>query len=444
MTPLEFNFDGLIGPTHNYAGLAQGNLASQENRNLVSHPRAAALQGLEKMKFLADLGVPQAILPPLERPDIPALRRLGFTGSDADILQKAARQAPDLLAACCSASAMWAANAATVAPSADAADGRVHFTPANLSSHLHRSLETTATAAHLRAIFRGPSFVHHDPLPSTPDFSDEGAANHSRLCLNHGDAALELFTYGRDSAASPNARFIPRQTRAAVQAIARLHQLNPDHTFFLQQHPAALDAGVFHNDVIAVAHRHLFLYHEQAYHDAPRIIGTVNDSFLKLTGTPLLSVCIPESLLPLADAVRSYLFNSQIVTLPDDSMALIAPLECREIPAASAAIAYIQEHAPCLRAIHYADVRQSMQNGGGPACLRLRVVLTADQQTQLRRGTLLTEPLYTHLRTWIERHYRPDLHPTDLADPALLTESRTALDELSQLLSLGPCYPFQR
>ena len=125
MKTVEANFDGLVGPTHNYAGLAYGNLASALNAEKPSNPREAALQGLRKMKALHDLGVPQGVLPPHERPHLPTLRALGFGGKDAEVLGAAHREAPGLLAAASSASAMWVANAATVSPSADAADGRV-------------------------------------------------------------------------------------------------------------------------------------------------------------------------------------------------------------------------------------------------------------------------------------------------------------------------------
>src|SRR5687768_11173563 len=181
MKAYEVNFDGLVGPTHNYAGLSYGNVASMSHKRSVSSPRQAALQGLAKMKFLADLGVKQAVLPPHPRPDIAALRRIGFTGSDADVLAKVQREDPVLLAAVSSSSSMWAANAATVSPSADTSDGRMHFTPANLVSLFHRSLEAPTTAAVLRAIFNDEKhFAHHPPLPATMHFSDEGAANHTR------------------------------------------------------------------------------------------------------------------------------------------------------------------------------------------------------------------------------------------------------------------------
>ena len=147
---VEANFDGLPGPTHNYSGLARGNLAAERNKSLVANPRRAALQGLAKMKALAARGFVQAVLPPHERPDVAALRALGFAGNDSALLAAAARQAPHLLAACSSAAAMWVANAATVSPSGDTADGRVHLTPANLVAHFHRSLEAATTTRVLR------------------------------------------------------------------------------------------------------------------------------------------------------------------------------------------------------------------------------------------------------------------------------------------------------
>ncbi|WP_370298967.1 N-succinylarginine dihydrolase, partial [Pontibacterium sp.] len=127
MKAFEANFDGLVGPTHNYAGLSFGNVASEKHQAEVSNPKQAAKQGLTKMKALNDLGLVQGVLAPQERPDINTLRQLGFGGSDADVLAAAAKQAPRILAACCSASSMWTANAATVSPSADTANGKVHF-----------------------------------------------------------------------------------------------------------------------------------------------------------------------------------------------------------------------------------------------------------------------------------------------------------------------------
>ena len=149
----EFNFDGLVGPSHNYAGLSFGNVASFNNVKSASNPKQAALQGLAKMRALAQRGFAQALLPPQDRPNFRLLRSLGFSGSDADVLAKAYKESPVILACAYSASPMWTANAATVSPSADTGDGRVHFTPANLNNKLHRAFEHTQSARSLRAIF---------------------------------------------------------------------------------------------------------------------------------------------------------------------------------------------------------------------------------------------------------------------------------------------------
>src|SRR5205823_4455464 len=196
----EINFDGIPGPTHNYAGLSPGNLAAERHARMIANPREAALQGLAKMRALAARGVPQAVLPPHERPDVPALRGLGFEGSDAAIVARVAREAPQLLAACSSAAAMWTANAATVSPSADTADAKVHFTPANLIANFHRSLEAETTTRVLRAIFSDDAkFVVHAPLAAAMQLGDEGAANHTRFTSDRDGPGVEMFVFGRSA-----------------------------------------------------------------------------------------------------------------------------------------------------------------------------------------------------------------------------------------------------
>lgn len=326
----EYNFDGLVGPTHHYAGLSQGNLASLRHGGEMGDPRSAALQGLEKARFLALLGVGQALLPPPLRPDLRALRRLGFSGASRDVLPRALRVAPELLALTASSSSMWAANAATVAPSSDTADGRVHFTPANLSSMFHRSLEAETTTATLRAIFADAErFVVHDPLPAGALFADEGAANHTRLETAQG--VLHVFGWGRgaDSNAGPRA-FPARQTREASVACARLHGLREDQLLFLQQAPEGIDAGAFHSDVLCVGNQQLLLMHELAFAGAPAA-----ELRARLGAQFELTVASNQEL-PVADAVRAYPFNSQLVSLPEGGMALIAPEESRASKTASA------------------------------------------------------------------------------------------------------------
>jgi len=449
----EFNFDGLAGPTHNYAGLAPGNLHSAASAKSVSRPKCAALEGLEKMRRLHDLGVPQAILPPQERPDVLALRRLGFRGEDEEVLRRAAREAPTLLSAVCSASGMWSANAATVSPSADSSDGRVHITPANLATLFHRSLEPAFVRRVLRAAFPDSHrVVVHDELPPTSALADEGAANHCRLAPGHASPGVQLFVYGRvgitsatpngDAAADEPRRFTGRQTREASEALARLHMLEVDRTVFAKQSAAAIDAGIFHNDVIAVSNEHVFLYHENAYADQPAVLDELREKYRSLTGqTPALLPVSPDEL-TLADASDCYLFNSQLVSIPDGrgAMALICPLQCREHPRARRVIdRIIAEDNPIDRA-EYVDVGESLRNGGGPACLRLRVVLTDDEAETMSSRLLFSENLENELAAWIRRYYREELRPADLQDPSLVHESRAALDELTQIMDLGEVY----
>jgi succinylarginine dihydrolase len=434
----EVNFDGIVGPTHNYAGLSFGNIASQTHALSVSRPREAALQGLAKMKYLADLGLRQAVLPPQPRPHLATLARLGFSGREQEMLEKAGKQEPRLLAAVYSASSMWAANAATVSPSADASDGRVHFTPANLVTQFHRSLEPVATAAVLKAIFADESaFAHHEPLPSSSLYADEGAANHTRLSDGHGSPGIEMLVHGRGGASEIMPRKFPgRETLEACAAIARLHQLDSTATVFARQHPDAIDAGVFHNDVVAVGNGNVLLYHASAYLHSDAVMEEIARKFASRSSERLHLIAVSEQQVPLKQAVETYLFNSQLVTLPDGSMSLIAPIECRQQPQVARFIEELIGADNPIRSTHFLDVRQSMMNGGGPACLRLRVVLTEDELKRVHPGIFLTDALYLALVEWVNRHYREEICAKDLADPALARESREALADVYALLGL--------
>lgn len=448
MNAFEINFDGLIGPTHNYAGLSYGNIASTQHARAESNPRAAVLQGLEKMKLVMDLGVKQGVIPPQERPDLETLKRLGFRGSERDIVESAARDSPFALAACYSASSMWTANAATVSPSVDSTDGRVHSTPANLISNAHRFVESPFTARILKALFPDESaFVHHQPLPGSVHFSDEGAANHTRLCSSQGERGIQLFVYGR-SAFAPSDRvprvYPARQTFEASRAIARLHRLSPDKTVFAAQNPAAIDAGVFHNDVISVGNENVFLYHSLAFRDTESVVRELRSRFRDYCKDELVLIEASSDEVPIEDAVSSYLFNSQLITLPDRSMCLIAPVECEENQRAASFLSRVVTEKNPISGVRFVDLRQSMRNGGGPACLRLRVTLTEREYALTRQGVYLTDSLYEDLKVWANRYYRDRLRPEDLADPSLPDESRSALDELSQILKLGSLYGFQQ
>jgi succinylarginine dihydrolase len=444
VTPaLEANADGLIGPTHSYAGLAPGNLASEGNKGAVSNPRAAVLQGLEKMAAVAALGLPQLVLPPHERPHVPFLRELGFTGSDEAVLEAAWRDAPEHAHAACSASAMWAANAATVTPSADSGDGRVWLTPANLISNLHRSLEWEQTETALRRLFPDEDrFAVASTLPRTPHLADEGAANHVRLSAEQGAPGVNLFVYGRTLTDPWLGRFPARQVLEASQAVARRHGAH--RPIFARQSVRAIEGGAFHNDVVCVGTGACLFHHESAFEDTAAVHDQIRSAAEGLFEPVFVEVS--EAELPLADAIGSYLFNSMLVQPPGaDRLVLIAPRETRENARARAVTERVTGGNGPIGRIEFVDVRQSMRNGGGPACLRLRVVLTEDELAAVNPGQVFTADLHGQLRAWAERRYRDELAPEDLRDPGLLGETRTALDELTGIMGLGSgFYPFQR
>lgn len=444
MKAFEANFDGLVGPTHNYSGLAYGNLASAKNSAKASNPKQAAKQGLAKMKSLADLGLVQGIIAPQERPDIATLRSLGFSGSDKNIIQQVAKHNPKLLASCYSASSMWTANAATVSPSADTVDKRVHFTPANLVNQFHRSIEHVTTGNILKAMFSSEvHFHHHNALPLVNHFGDEGAANHTRFCREYGETGVEFFVHGRhafDSRFTQPKKYPARQTFEACEAIARLHQLDEANLVIAQQNPAVIDQGVFHNDVIAVGNRNLLFCHEQAYVDQTKVYAELKQKM----GDDFKIIEVPTSSVSIDNAISSYLFNSQLLSLPNGETVLVLPQECEENSQVKQYVEQLVTSQQGIDKVMIFDLKQSMANGGGPACLRLRVVLNEQELQAVNPEVLMTDDKLAVLNQWVDKHYRDRLVEADLADPNLLVESRTALDELTQILNLGSVYNFQR
>ena len=399
MTVREINFDGLVGPSHNYAGLSLGNLASTRNAQAVSHPRAAALQGIEKMRANLHLGLIQGIFLPQWRPDGRWLAALGTNITNAE---------PAIRAAAMSASSMWAANAATVSPAADTEDGLTHLTAANLVTMPHRSHEWPQTLAQLRIAFSDrQAFVVHPPVPAP--FGDEGAANHMRLCDSHADRGVEIFVYGQSDGPYP-----ARQHVEASKAVARLHRLDPARTIFAKQSPDAIAAGAFHNDVVAVANENVLFAHERAFADKERLYTDIRNL---LPSVQIIEV--PDQAVSLADAIQSYLFNAQLVTLPDGGMALILPSEARSVGKVWAWLEKMITGNGPIRQIVPVDVRQSMANGGGPACLRLRVV--ADPANVDPRF-LMQERKLDEIAAIVGRYWPEEIAAAELAETRLIAQ----------------------
>jgi succinylarginine dihydrolase len=413
MAICEINFDGIVGPSHNYAGLSLGNLASARHAGDVSQPRAAALQGLDKMRANLSLGLVQGLFVPPPRPADGWLAELGSSIEAADAL---------LAANAMSASTMWAANAATVSPEPDTADGKCHLTVANLKTMPHRSHEWPATLAQLQLAFAGPAFAVHGPVPVA--FGDEGAANHMRFAPAHGEPGVEVFVYGVSGGAFP-----ARQHREASAAIARLHRLDPERTLFVEQSEAAIAAGAFHNDVVAVANERVLFAHEQAFADREAFYAGLGGLMAELE---IVEVVARE--VPIADAIRSYLFNSQLVSLPDGTMTLVAPIECRDTPSVAA---WIERHLAsngAIRRVEFVDVRQSMANGGGPACLRLRVACDPDD---VDPRFLVDDAKLDRLAEVIAQHWPEEIATADLQKPTLIASVRSARAALLEALGLS-------
>lgn len=411
----EINFDGIIGPSHNYAGLSPGNLAATRNAGATARPRDAALQGIAKMRANLALGLVQGILLPHPRPDHRWLAALHTDYASA---------APHLQARALSASPMWAANAATVSPAPDTSDGRCHLTVANLVTMPHRSHEWPATLAQLRLAFADPSFAVHDPIP--PPFGDEGAANHMRLAASHGAPGIEVFVYGE-----AGGRFPARQHRDASEAVARAHRLDPARTLLVEQSPEAIAAGAFHNDVVAVANERTLFAHEQAFADRERFYA---DLRRLLPEAEIVEV--PAALVSLEDAIQSYLFNAQLVTAGSGVQTLVVPAETRE----NAAVwGWLQEHIAGngpIRAVEVVDVRESMANGGGPACLRLRV---ACDPARVDPRFLVDAQKLDRIAAVIATHWPEAIAFDAIGDPALIeqvTSARRALLEALELVEL--------
>jgi succinylarginine dihydrolase len=414
MNLIEINFDGIVGPSHNFAGLSFGNLAATASAGTVSSPRKAAQQGLAKMRVNLELGLAQGLFAPLDRPDERWLASLGTSMAEAD---------NSLRANAISASAMWAANAATVSPPPDTADGRCHLTVANLVAMPHRSHEWRGTLAQLRLAFADAHhFAVHEPVP--PPFGDEGAANHMRLSAGHGAPGIEVFVYGESGGPFP-----ARQHREAGAAVARLHRLDPARVLFAQQSPQAIAAGAFHNDVVAVANELVLFAHEQAFAEPASLYAALRAALPEIE-----IIEVPTAAVSLADAISSYLFNAQLVSLPEGGMGLILPTQAR---ANSRVWRWLQDLIARNRAIRKlvpVEIGESMANGGGPACLRLRVV--ADPATVDPRF-LVDEERLTLIEGTVRQHWPEEIAPDDLASPGLWHDVRAARSALLDVLGLG-------
>lgn len=434
----EVNFDGLIGPSHNYSGLAFGNIASASNQGIRSNPKQAALQGLQKMRWMMDRGFMQAVLPPQLRPNFKVFKQLGFGGDAPNLLRDVWKQTPDIFRMGCSASSMWVANAATVAPSCDTVSGKLIITPANLVSQFHRSIEAEATQALMRYVFSDQTYFKvNDALPSVSAFSDEGAANHMRIVFEQTKPALHVFVYGRHACRSNRniavpTRFPARQTTNASRAVSRLNNIDKAYRIFVQQSPQAIDAGVFHNDVIALSHDNLLVCHEKAFLNQRDFLQQLN----RVSNGNIEIIEVLEKEIALDDAVQTYLFNSQIVTDEHGARIMLLPIECQ---INSTVRHYVEDKLKStlgLKEISYLDLQQSMKNGGGPACLRLRINMNEQEIKAMQGDLMLDDSRYRQLVDLVQAQYPEEMEIESLEDWGVSLQLLGVVKEIYTILGL--------
>ena len=435
----EINVDGLIGPTHHFGGLGVGNLASQSSRFQTSSPKAAALEGVAKMELVASIGVPQLYLPPLQRPNWNWLNQVGFVGERGDVLKRCFDMSPVLLSAAYSSAFMWTANAASVAPASDTLDKTLRVVPANLCCNLHRGQEANPRGEQISALLAQVTHASVlSPLPSVFTLRDEGAANHMRLCNSDRTKAVHVFVYGTE----PNQngmRFVSRQSEFASRQVAHALNLDPEACLFLQQTAQAIDAGVFHNDVIATSHNNLLIYHQDAFEESPEKIASLQELFYRRTGGELKVIEVSRNEVSLAESVSTYLFNSQLISNSSGGMELICPAQCRDSASVSSLIrSWIDDASNPVERVHYLPLNESMANGGGPACLRLRVDVTQTQLQELGSRLPLGMARWNELRDVISRTYPDTLQFADLARLDFANHVEQAVREINSIANFDP------
>jgi succinylarginine dihydrolase len=431
---VEVNVDRIVAPTHHHGGLGVANRAAWRNRHLVSSPRAAALQCIRKMRLAADAGAVQLALPPNPRPDRAVLARMGVSSSrlaDADVR--------DLVAASSSSASMWVANSATFTSSIEAADGRPHLTPANLVSSFHRASEVRHTTRLLRRVFDPARFVHHPALPGSMAVRDEGSANHFCLARGPSRRGVHLFVFGARVLGEPAAAGEhARQTHEASAAIARLHRLDPQRTVFGQESRRAMAAGAFHADLVMLACGEILFLHEDSLADRETVEAELTRKYREATGRQLHPLVVPRSTLTLEQAIDSYVFNSQVVEASSGRRLLLAPTQTETMPAARQALRTLVEHpASAIDGLHFVELTESMNNGGGPACLRLRLALTPAEVASLPPRMRIDSERCRELEAWVERSYRSELSIEDLGSAALVDECKRAQIGVAKILGEG-------
>ena len=260
------------------------------------------------------------------------------------------------------------------------------------------------------------------------------------MSAQHLKPGFQIFVFG-STAFDAHHDIIARQAEEISQAVSTQHQLDPDRVLFLKQNEQAINSGSFHNDIVSLANEEVFIFHQEAFADRvelERVLHHMKDHVKGFHPIEILSEDIS-----LDDLVSSYLLNSQLITVKNNEMMMLLPEEVQNHPNCMRWLDEIKSSSP-VKHIEFVDIRQSMMNGGGPACLRFKTVVNNDEFDKINKKFLLSPKKLMDLRALVSKHYRDQLNPEDLLDIKLMQESYTFLDELTQLLDLGAIYNFQK
>jgi succinylarginine dihydrolase len=192
---------------------------------------------------------------------------------------------------------------------------------------------------------------------------------------------------------------------------------------------------------VSLANEEVFIFHQEAFADRVELERVLHHLKEHVKGFHPIEILSED--ISLDDLVSSYLLNSQLITVDNNEMMMLLPEEVQNHPNCMRWLDEIQSSSP-IKYLEFVDIRQSMMNGGGPACLRFKAVVNNDEFDRLNERFLLSPTKLMDLRTLVSKHYRDKLHPEDLLDIKFMQESYTFLDELTQLLDLGNIYNFQR
>ena len=364
--------DTIPGPTNHFGGHAVGNIASMNSKNNILNPQKAALEWLEKVKKVAMIGGNQFVLPPQRRP----LTHKKKTLTQSDI----------------SSSFIWMANAGLFIPRIDTQLENNQFIPANMKQSEHRNIEHPFHQYWLKKILKYSKCNFHKIL----DINDEGSANSIRLWHKKNQCGVNIFVYGK-----PNARYPIRQSKSSCEKIINITK--PRHYILLEQTKEAIDAGVFHNDVIAFGFKNTIICHEKAFSNQKQELKKLKKIFTNSLNAPLNIVEIANNSLSLNAAVKTYLFNSQVIEI-NNKFELICPIEVKENPN-SYKITEKWVTNGLFNKVHFVNIKSSLKNGGGPACLRLCLYLNDNEVKKIPTKFKLDKTKYKKISKIILEHY---------------------------------------